>query len=248
MARYAFDDPMAVAVSSSGGSSWSKLFYFLLMAAGLGFGAYVYVVPYSKMEHAVGNNQSAIADERRAAETALAERDRLKADVEKYKAAANVKSDADSKKKGNVDALATALKPGLEALGGTIVGDNGTLAVSFPAGKMIDANGIDVSDGGMAAIKILADAGKKEGAKFRIRARSSAGAPPKELRSLFKTAGEMNAVRAARVMSALEHAGVAPARITIFGDVGEKGAARPARGKKPVAASNDRVELEIEPE
>ena len=247
MARYAFDDPMAAAVSSSG-SSWKSLLYFLLMAAGLGFGAYVYVVPYSKMEHAVGNNQSAIADERRAAESAIAERDRLKADVEKYKAAANVKSDSDGKRKGTVDALATTLKPGLEALGGAIVADNGTLAVSFPAAKMIDANGIDVSDGGMAAIKILAETGKKDSAKFRIRARSSAGAPPKELRSLFHTAGEMNAVRAARVMSALEHAGVAPARITIFGDVGEKGAARPARGKKPVVASNDRVELEIEPE
>src|SRR5262249_8126534 len=120
--------------------------------------------------------------------------------------------------------------------------------VSFPAGKMIDANGIDVSDGGMAAIKILAEASKRENAKVRIRARSSAGAPPKELRSLFKTAGEMNAVRAARVMSALAHAGVAPARITIFGDIAEKGAARPPRGKKAVVATNDRVELEIEPE
>ena len=45
------------------------------------------------------------------------------------------------------------------------------LSVSFPAAKMIDANGIDVSDGGMAAVKILAEAAKKEGAKVRIRAR-----------------------------------------------------------------------------
>jgi hypothetical protein len=59
----------------------------------------------------------------------------------------------------------------------------------------------------------------------------------------------MNAVRAARMMSSLEHAGVAPARITIIGDVAEKSAARPARGKKAGAAPvADRVELEIEPE
>ena len=112
--------------------------------------------------------------------------------------------------------------------------------------KLIDANGIDVSDGGMAAIKILAEATKKEGAKVRIRARSSAAAPPKELRSLFRTAGEMNAVRAARVMSSFQNAGVAPARVTIVGDV-DKGGAK-ARGKKPGAAPADRVELEIEPE
>ena len=44
-------------------------------------------------------------------------------------------------------------------------------------------------------------------------------------------------------------AGVAPARITIIGDVAEKSASRPARGKKAGAApAADRVELEIEPE
>src|SRR6476619_4072226 len=187
MARYAFDQPMAV---SSSGGSWKSLFYFLLAAAGVGFAGYVYVVPYSKMEKAVGGNQSAIADERRAAETAKAER--------------------------------VTLKPGLDPLGATLMAEPDALSISFPAAKMIDANGIDVSDGGMAAVKIVAETAKHENAKVRIRARSSAAAPPKELRGLFRTAGEMNAVRAARMMSSLEHAGVAPARITIIGDVAEK--------------------------
>jgi hypothetical protein len=244
MARYAFDDPMAV----SSGGSWKSLFYFLLAAAGVGFAGYVYLVPYSKMERAVGSNQSAISDERRAAEAAIAERDKLKADVARLSGVAADKSAGDAKRKTTIDTLATQLKPGLEALGATIAADAGALYVSFPAAKMIDANGIDVSDGGMAAVKILADAAKRESAKVRIRARSSAAAPPKELRSLFHTAGEMNAVRAARVMSALEHAGVAPARITIFGDVAEKGQARAARGRKPAPPTADRVELEIEPE
>ncbi|HEY5451082.1 MAG TPA: hypothetical protein VIQ54_20150 [Polyangia bacterium] len=218
------------------------------MAAGLGFGAYVYVVPYSKMERAVGGNQSAIADERRAAEAAIAEREKLKADVEKYKAAAAEKKSSDDKHRGTIDTMATSLKPGLEALGATLAPTDGALGISFPSAKLIDANGIDVSDGGMAAIKIIGEAAKRESAKIRIRARSSAAAPPKELRSLFRTAGEMNAVRAARVMSSLEHAGVAPARITIIGDVEKGGAARAPRGKKGGAAPSDRVELEIEPE
>ena len=130
-----------------------------------------------------------------------------KADLAKFKAAADDKAASDAKRKTTIDTLATQLKPGLEALGATVVAEPGALDVSFPADKMIDANGIDVSDGGMAAIKILAEATKKEGAKVRIRARSSAAAPPKELRSLFRTAGEMNAVRAARVMSSLQNAG-----------------------------------------
>ena len=57
----------------------------------------------------------------------------------------------------------------------------------------------------------------------------------------------MNAVRAARVMSSFQNAGVAPARVTIVGDV-DKGGREGARGKKPGAAPADRVELEIEPE
>ena len=246
MARYAFDDPMA---ASSSGGSWKSLFYFALAAAGVGFAGYVYLVPYSKMERAVGGNQSAIADERRAAEAAIAEKNKLKDDLSKYASAAADKSATDAKKKTSVDALSTQLKAGLEAMGGNVSAAGNVLAISFPAAKLIDANGIDVSDAGMPAIKILAETTKKEGAKVRIHARASSAPATKELRSLCRNAGEMNAIRAARVMSELQHSGVAPSRITIVGDVAEKGAARPARGKKGGGGgAPDRVELEIEPE
>jgi len=244
MARYAFDDPMA---ASSSGGSWKSLFYFLLAAAGVGFAGYVYVVPYSKMERAVGSNQSAIADERRAAETAIAERNKLKEDLAKFNAAAADKAASETRHKTTIDTLATQLKPGLEPLGATIAAEGAALGVSFPAARLIDANGIDVSDAGLPAIKILAETIKKEATKIRIHARASAAPPTKELRSLCRNAGEMNAIRAARVMSELQHAGVVPARITIVGDPAEKGA-RAARGKKPGAGAADRVELEIEPE
>ena len=251
MARYAFDDPMA---ASSSGGSWKSLFYFLLAAAGVGFAGYVYVVPYSKMERAVGSNQSAIADERRAAEVAIAERNKLKEDLSKFTAAAADKAATESRHRTTIDTLATQLKPGLEPLGATIIaeagtaGTPGTVAVSFPAARLIDANGIDVSDAGLPAVKILAETIKKEATKIRIHARASAAPPTKELRSLCRNAGEMNAIRAARVMSELQHAGVSPGRIVIVGDVAEKGQARAARGKKAGAAPADRVELEIEPE
>jgi len=243
MARYAFEDPMAS--SSSGG--WKSLFYFAVAAAGLGFAGYVYLIPYSKMERAVGSGASAVMEQQRAAAAAVAERDKLKADLAKFASAAAEKSAAEAKHKGVITTLSAQLKPGLEALGGTVAGEDTMLSVSFPAAKMIDANGIDVSDTGMAAVKIVAEAAKKEGAKIRIRAKSSSAPPPKELRSLFRTAGEMNAVRAARVMSSLQGAGVQPSRVTIVGDA-DKSASRPAKGKKGAAApSADRVELELEP-
>jgi hypothetical protein len=243
MARYAFEDPMAS--SSSGG--WKSLFYFALAAAGLGFAGYVYLVPYSKMERAVGSGASAVVEQQRAAAAAAAERDKLKADLAKFTSAAADKSAADAKQKGVITALSAQLKPGLEALGATVAGEDTVLSVSFPAAKMIDNNGIDVSDAGMAAVKIIAEAAKKEGAKVRIRAKSSSAPPPKELRSLFRTAGEMNAVRAARMMSSLQGAGVQPSRVTIVGDA-DKSAPRAGKGKKGAAApSSDRVELELEP-
>ena len=173
MARYAFDDPMAM---SSSGGSWKSLFYFLLAAAGVGFAGYVYLVPYSKMERAVGSNQSAIADERRAAEIAISERDKLKADVTRLKAAVDEKKASDDKRKTTIDTLALQLKPGLEALGATVVAEPGALDVSFPANKMIDANGIDVSDGGMAAIEASSP---RRPRKRAPRFASARGRPPR---------------------------------------------------------------------
>jgi hypothetical protein len=224
---------------------WKALFWFAMAMAGLGFAGYVYVVPYRKMQTAANSHQAELAAEHQAAENAKAERDKLKADLGKFIGAEKEKSAAESKRKSSIEAMATQLKPGLEELGATIVADNGVLQVSFPAAKMIDANGIDVSDGGAAALKILAGAAKKESAKVRIRARSSAAAPPKELRSLFRTAGEMNAVRAARTLSALENAGLSPTKISIVGQ--PAGPAPKARGKK-APPPPDRVELELEPE
>ena len=178
MARYAFDDPMA---ASSSGGSWKSLFYFLLAAAGVGFAGYVYVVPYSKMERAVGSNESAIADERRAAEVAIAERDKLKADLAKFTAAAADKAATESKHKTTIDTLATAAQTGAGGAGRDRRRRAGRDArdgrVSFPATKMIDANGIDVSDAGMAAIKILAETTKKEARRF-----ASARAPRRRRR------------------------------------------------------------------
>ncbi len=174
--------------------------------------------------------------------------DKLKADLAKFTSAASDKAAAEAKQKGVITALSAQLKPGLEALGATVAGEDTMLSVSFPAAKMIDNNGIDVSDGGMAAVKIIAEAAKKEGAKVRIRAKSSSAPPPKELRSLFRTAGEMNAVRAARMMSSLQGAGVQPSRVSIVGDAADKSAPRAGKGKKGAAApSADRVELELEP-
>jgi hypothetical protein len=240
MARGAFEDPMAV----SSASGWKSLFWFAFGMAGVGFAAWVYLDPYMKMQRSIGSRLAEVATERGAASLALAERERLKTDLARFTAAEKEKTEGDARRKATVESLASALKTGLEELGGTLVADGTVLQISFAASKLIDKNGIDVSDGGSAALKIIGGAAKKEGASIKIKARSSAAAPPKELRALFHTAGEMNAVRAARMMSSLEGAGLAPGRVTIVGD---SGGGKGARGKKAGPAP-DRVELELQPE
>jgi hypothetical protein len=246
MARYAFEDPLAGAPPRSGGG-WKQLFWFAVAFTGLGFAGYVYVIPYQKMEHAVGTRQAELASERAAAEEATAERDKLKARLETYTSTDKDKAEAETKRRTAADALSLALKTGLEELGATVTADGTKLLVSFPVPKVIDANGMDVSEAGQAALKILAGAAKKEDAKVRVVARTSSAQPPKELRSLFHTAGEMRTVRAARVMSALEDAGLAPAALGIVGEA-DKPAPR-ARGKKAAAAQPpEHLDLQVEPE
>jgi hypothetical protein len=220
------------------------LFFFAVAFCGLGFAGYVYLVPYQKMQHAVAMRQAELATQRAAAEEATAERDKLKEKLDTYVSADKDKSAADAKKKAGTDALATGLKAGLEELGGTVGVAGGALRVTFPATKVIDKNGIDVSDAGQAVLKLVAGTAKKENAKVRIFARTSSAAPPKELRKLFKTTGEMRAVRAARVMSALEEAGLAPADVVIAGEADKAGSR--GRGHKASPAA-DRLDLEVEP-
>jgi hypothetical protein len=216
------------------------------------FAVYVFLVPYREMQGLLARRSSELGSERAAAAEAAAERDAAKAELAKYGVAANDRAAADSKRKGQLETIASQLKPGLEELGATVAGDGAVLVVSFPTARVIDANGIDVSDAGLAALKILAGTAKKAGARARIRARASAAPPPRELRSLFRTMGEVGAVRAARLMSALEDAGLDPDHVTIVGEGQAATKARAqGRGKRAPAAPPpppDRVDVELEPQ
>ena len=116
----------------------------------------------------------------------------------------------------------------------------------FPAAKVIDKNGIDVSEAGQAVLKLVAGTAKKENAKVRIFARTSSALPPKELRKLFKTTGEMRAVRAARVMSALQAGGAVAQRRRDCRRSRQACRAR-AWSQGPPPAPPDRLDLEVEP-
>jgi hypothetical protein len=245
MARSAFDS-MAVPAARSGGGGWKALLWFCVAAAGVGFAGYVFLVPYQQMQSALGSKTAALNAERATVTETTAERDKLKADLAKFTDAEKDKATTDAKKKADVDGLISQLRPSLEPLGAMVAVEDGVLGVSFPAEKIIDTNGIDVSDAGVAALKIVATTLKTANAKARILARASSSPPPKELKSLFHSAGEQHAVRSARLLSALEDAGLPPTSVSI---VGAAAPASPrARGKKPPPPPADRVDIQVEPQ
>jgi hypothetical protein len=243
MARSAFESSMPVPARSGGG--WKAMFWFAVAAAGVGFAGYVFLVPYQRMQSLLGTRNAELSAERSTSAEAVAERDKLKASLAKYTDAENEKASSEAKRKADIGGLITQLRPSLEELGATVAVEEGPLVVSFPTEKVIDTNGIDVSEGGATALKIFAGAVKKAGAKAHVVARASAAPPPKELKSLFHSTGELNAVRSARVMSALVDAGLAPATVSIVGDV-EKAAAKP-RGKK-APPPPERLDIQVEPQ
>ena len=221
------------------------MFWFAVAAAGVGFAGYVFLVPYQRMQSALGTRTAELGDARATVNETTAERDKLKAALAKFTDAEKEKAAGESKKKAAIDTLITQLRPSLESLGATVAVEEGTLLVSFPADKVIDGNGIDVSEAGMAALKVFAGALKGANGKARILSRASSAAPPKELKGLFHSAGEQHAVRAARVLSALVDAGLAPTALSIAGEA-EKPAPR-ARGKKPVPVP-ERLDIQVEPQ
>jgi hypothetical protein len=230
------------------------MLWFAVAAAGVGFAGYVFLVPYQKMQSALERRTAELSIERNNAAETAAERDKLKASLAKFTDAEKDKAATEGKRKAEIDGLIAALRPSLEPLGATVAVQEGkdagkgaessVLVVSFPADKIVDTNGIDVSEGGGAALKILAENLKKSSAKARIVARASSAPPPKELKNLFHSAGELHAVRAARMLSALEDAGLPPTAVAIAGEP-EKPAPR-ARGKKPPPVV-DRVDVQVEP-
>ncbi|HVR62279.1 MAG TPA: hypothetical protein VMU50_10295 [Polyangia bacterium] len=227
------------------------MFWFAVAAAAIGFAGYVFLVPYQRVMSALRERGSELAEARTTSEAATAERDKLKAEVTRLEAGARDKEAADAKKRGGADALGTLLKSSLEELGATVSVDAGRVAVSFPADKIVDSNGIDVSPAGQTALKVLAGALKKNGGAARVKAVFGNGPPPKDLRALFKTEGELSAVRAARVMSALYDAGVAPDHLSTTGEAEKPLPRPPARGKKaapPPAPPPDRLDIQVDPE
>ena len=243
---------------------WKQLGWLAIAALGVGFGGYLYLVPYRQLAGTLDSRSHELRQERAQGQELTADRDRLKTSVDTFEASEREKAAQGAKNREMLEALAAQLKPPLQELGATVTLGEGRLRISLAPDKAIDKNGIDVSGEGNAVLKILAGAMKRSGGVAHIKAKFGTSPAPKQLRSLFGTVGEVSAVRAARVMSALEGAGLPPERLTIVGQadastdapkpVVRGGGSRRKRAAAAAAAAaaagagmGERLDIEVEP-
>jgi hypothetical protein len=222
-------------------------------------------MPYRQMNDTLESRARELTQERQEGQKLSSERDELKTAVDKIEATEKERAEKAAKGQKDLAAMAEQLKPPLQALGASIAtDDHGHLLVSLAPAKAVDKNGIDVSSEGIAVLKILAGAIKRNGGTARIKARFGSGPAPKQLRSLFGTTGEVAVVRAARVMSALESAGLPPERLSIVGEAADsqeeaapkvlprsmsrrRRAAAAAAAAAAAGTMDDRLDIEVEP-
>jgi len=241
--------------------SWRNLFWLSVAALGIGFAGYLYLMPYRQLNGTLASRSRELHQERQEGQKLTSERDELKTAVDKIEATEKERAEKIARGQKEMLAMAAQLKPSLQELGASVDTDaRGHLKISLAPDKAVDKNGIDVSSEGTAVLKILAGAIKRNGGTARIKARFGSGPAPKQLRSLFGTTGEVAAVRAARVMSVLESAGLPPDHLSIVGEAeSQKDAPKPpprnmSRRRRAAAAAaaaaasmDDRLDIEVEP-
>lgn len=242
---YGFNDPFSTAVPAVqirhvGG--WKLLVGMMLAAAGVGFAGFVYVGPYTKVTRALTDRTAELGKERGSSDDLSAERDRLKAQLDKREAADQEKTAAVSRRGEGMQQLGAELKTALAAVGANVSVDDARVTVGLGVPALFEQpTSVAISAQGDATLKVLAASLKKTGTRCRVKAKLIQAAPPREL-AQFKNIGEFEMLRAARVMLVLAAGGVPSDHLVVAGE-----APAPSARKGRVGVP-DRLDIEIEPE
>lgn len=234
--------PPSVQIHRVGG--WKLFAGAALAAFGIGFAGFVYLGPYLKLTKVVRAQTAELNEERGSTDQLTAERDKLKAALDRRVGSEQEKVSVVSKQVESLQDYVAELKTALGATGASVAAEEGRLRVSFPTKAVFDQPySTVVSSQGDAALKVIAAALKKTGMRGRVHAPLVPSAPPREL-AQFKNIGEFEVLRAARVMLILAGGGVAADRLMVSGELPAPAAAPAKRGRPAVP---DRLDIEIEP-
>jgi len=215
------------------GRSWKVMFALALAAAGGGFAAYGYLVPYQKLLGGLSARNAELQEQKTAVEAAQAARDKLREELDQRQEELNAKATAAEKHKSALGSLTDALKPVLDPLGAQVSSDGAKVKITLTTKSLFEGPfTAAVSADGLAALKLVAGAiGKARPRTLAIRAPLSVAPPPREL-SQFHNVGEFSMLRAARVSLALFESGVGADRLSVGGQ-----AVPPPSGRRPKPGS-----------
>jgi len=232
-------------VRSSSNGGWGRIVPWSFGAAGAGFAAYLFLIPYADLRDELSRRTEEASAARSAADEVVKDRDRLKAEAAKGGDvdAARLARTAIFRQKS--DAFAMQLKRELGPLGADVVLGPDRVVVRIPESSVFEGQGADISETGERTLRLLGDALKAQTAVRAIVAAHLDETPvPANLRDLFPTTWELSAARATLAVRFLHEEGGVPWRLLLAAAGAEFHP--PPRGGRAIGAR--RLEVEIEPE
>jgi len=222
---------------------WNKLGVLAIGAAGLGFAAFVFLVPYKGLRGEVRRLGGDLAAQRAATKELIGERDRLRA--ESSRPGDQARAIRAAAFRARADAITTDLTKSLAPAGADVAAGGDRILVRLSEKAIFEAKGADISESGEGTLLALGQVLKGQSdIRVRLTAHLDGAPVPADLRDLFPTGWELSAARATNVVRFLaDEAGVSP-KLLIAAGGGEHHA--PAGGSK--AMGPRRLDLEIEPE
>ena len=235
-------EPVIVPVQVHRIGGWKLTAGAMIAAAGLGFGGFVYAVPYHSVKQAVRARDVELGQQKTASSELARQVEKLKADLEVHETADEERAASEAKRRQEIEALVGEVKVPLGAFGATTtVVPGGKVVVSLASSATFDRHTSTViSTQGEAALTVLGAAVKRFGFRTRVKARLIQARPPHDL-AQFQSIGEFVMLRAVRVALALANVGVAADHVAAAGEE------PPPLRIKGRPAIPERMDVEIEP-
>lgn len=204
-------------------------------AAGLGFGTYVYQVPWKTVQLELKRRSGELRSVKNQAEAHKAELDRLKKELgEVYAADAKAR---DGRRQADMRVIKAAVESRIRDPGIAVKLEPRAVRVRFDEQALFDARGPMITREGQARLQVLADIVSRRAARIRISAPMGGAQPPKWVRSELPSAADLSTARARAALRVLLRSGVSSDEaFAVVGGDGLPGAEEPS------------LDVEIEPQ
>lgn len=209
-----------------------------LAAAGVGFGAYTYFVPYQRQLTELKRRSGELRAVSTENEVRRKEVDRLKHDYSEVQGARNERLSVEGRIRSDLKVLKAQIEERLAPTGVQVVLSARRMMIRFSEDAIFDARGPVIHKAGQEALQALAEMLGDRTARLIISAPTGGVALARWVRVQFPTAADLSAARTGNTLKALAKAGIrADSALAVIGLM-----AAPEDPSTPAT-----LEIEIEP-